>query len=187
MDATPPPPGPRDLVDAHVERWTPLYPALDPDIEGAVVRMQKLVGHLARVKARGLAAHDLAPHEFDTLFALVGAGGGASPSALASGLDLAPASVTGRIDGLEQRGYVRRVPSATDRRRTLVHLTDEGRAVWQGAIEVMGGEEERLLHALDADERRLLSDLLRKVTLRAYGPEDPSPAPPPPHTLSDRA
>lgn len=78
-------------------------------------------------------------------------------------LDLAPASVTGRVDGLERRGYVRRTHSTADRRRIDVELTDDGRAAWLGAMDVLGHEEYRLLGALDVGERRLLADMLRRV------------------------
>ncbi len=42
---------------------------------------------------------------------------------------LSPASVTAMLDDLERDGIVTRVRSDTDRRRVLVLLTDEGRAV----------------------------------------------------------
>jgi DNA-binding MarR family transcriptional regulator len=42
---------------------------------------------------------------------------------------LSPASVTAMLDDLERDGIVTRVRSDSDRRRVLVTLTDEGRAV----------------------------------------------------------
>jgi MarR family transcriptional regulator, organic hydroperoxide resistance regulator len=42
---------------------------------------------------------------------------------------ISPASVTGMLDDLERDGIVTRVRSDTDRRRVLVTLTDEGRAL----------------------------------------------------------
>jgi DNA-binding MarR family transcriptional regulator len=42
---------------------------------------------------------------------------------------LSPASVTAMLDDLERDGIVTRVRSDTDRRRVLVVLTDDGRAV----------------------------------------------------------
>jgi MarR family transcriptional regulator, organic hydroperoxide resistance regulator len=42
---------------------------------------------------------------------------------------LSPASVTAMLDDLERDGIVTRVRSDTDRRRVLVLLTDQGRAV----------------------------------------------------------
>jgi DNA-binding MarR family transcriptional regulator len=47
---------------------------------------------------------------------------------VAKRLMVTPAVVTGLIDRLERRGYVRRINSTDDRRRVLLALTDEGRA-----------------------------------------------------------
>ncbi|MEV4257195.1 MarR family transcriptional regulator [Spirillospora sp. NPDC049652] len=157
----------RDQVDDHVDRWLPVLPHLDPDIEGAVTRLLKIAGHLRRTRERALADGDLHVHEYDTLRALAGRDGRAAPSQLAADLGIAPNSVTGRLDGLAARGFVRRTPSETDRRRVIVELTEEGRAAWRGAMSPVGDEERRILAALDPDERRLLSDLLRRVMIRA--------------------
>lgn len=157
----------RDWTDGHVERWKPVLPELDPDIEGAVTRMKKLSVHLRRVREQSLLDFDLDRQEFDTLHKLAGRGGTAAPSELAADLDLAPASVTGRLDALERRGFVRRTPSTTDRRRVDVELTDRGRSTWLGAMDVLGNEEERLLRVLGPDERRLLNAMLRRVMVVA--------------------
>ncbi|MEU8503438.1 MarR family transcriptional regulator [Streptomyces brevispora] len=157
----------RDWTDGHVERWKPVLPELDPDVEGAVTRMKKLSVHLRRVREQSLVDFDLDRQEFDTLHKLAGRGGKAAPSELAADLDLAPASVTGRLDALERRGFVRRTPSTTDRRRVDVELTAEGRSTWIGAMDVLGNEEERLLGVLDKDERGLLNAMLRRVMVVA--------------------
>ncbi len=158
---------PRDWTDGHVERWRPVLPHLDPDIEGAVTRMIKLTRHLARVREQGVADYDLQKHEFDTLHGLAGRGGRATPSELRADLGLAPASVTGRLEALERRGFVVRTPSSDDRRRVDVELTEAGRTAWRQALDVVGREERRLLGVLAPDERRVLSDLLRRVLLAA--------------------
>jgi DNA-binding MarR family transcriptional regulator len=157
----------RDWTDGHVERWAPVLKGLDPDIEGAVTRAKALTDHLRRVRERSLSDFGLHKHEHDTLHTLAGRGGRAAPSDLAADLKLAPASISGRLDGLERRGFVRRTHSAEDRRRVDVELTDEGHAAWLGALDVVGHEEYRLLGTLDATERRTLSDLLRRVMIVA--------------------
>lgn len=159
-----------DRVDLHVQRWLPVLPGLDPDVEGTVTRMSFLTRRLHAVKEEALADLDLQAKEFGTLHALAGRGGRAAPSELAADLGMAPASITARVDGLLRRDFVRRIPSAVDRRRVDVELTDAGRAAWLRAMDVVGGEEHRLLGALTPDERRLLSDLLRRVVLVAEGP-----------------
>ncbi|RKN21524.1 MarR family transcriptional regulator [Micromonospora musae] len=161
-----------DRADRHVRRWLPVLPDLDPDVEAAVTRMQLLTRHLRAVKERALADVDLPAHEYDTLHALAGRQGRAAPSELAEDLGVAPASITARVDSLVRRGFVERIPSSTDRRRVDVALTDAGRAAWRGALDVRGAEEQRLLGVLDPGERRLLSDLLRRVLLAAEQPAD---------------
>ncbi|MFG3054078.1 MarR family winged helix-turn-helix transcriptional regulator [Kitasatospora sp. NPDC048239] len=164
---------PRDWTDGHVERWRPVLPHLDPDIEGAVTRMNKLTKHLGRVREQGVADYGLPKHEFDTLHVLAGRGGHAVPSELRTDLNMAPASVTGRLEALERRGFVIRTPSTEDRRRVDVELTEAGREAWRSALDVVGREERRLLGVLDPAERRQLSDLLRRVLLAAEAPPEP--------------
>lgn len=137
--------------------------------------MKKLSVHLRRVREQSLVDFDLERHEFDTLHKIAGRGGSAAPSELAQDLDLAPASVSGRLDALEKRGFVRRTPSTTDRRRVVVELTAEGRETWLGAMGVLGHEEYRLLGVLAPGERTVLNDLLRRVMIAAESTEPPRP------------
>ncbi|GAB3217707.1 MarR family transcriptional regulator [Micromonospora halotolerans] len=160
----------RDPVEQHIERWLPVVPDLDPDVEGAVIRMLLLSRHLREVKDRALAELDLQEKEYGTLHALAGRGGRAAPSEIAGDLRMAPASITARVDALVRRGFVRRIPSEVDRRRIDVELTDAGRAAWRRAIGVVGDEEIRVFGVLTPDERRTLSGLLRRVTLAAEPP-----------------
>ncbi|WP_327353917.1 MarR family winged helix-turn-helix transcriptional regulator [Streptomyces sp. NBC_01304] len=157
----------RDWADGHVARWLPVLPDLDLDIEGAVTRMQKLTVHLRRVREQSLGALDLERQEFDTLHKLAGRGGTAAPSDLAADLDLARASITGRLDTLERRGFVRRTPSRTDRRRVDVELTEEGRRIWHSSMEAIGHEEHRLFGVLSKAERTQLADMMRQIMLLA--------------------
>jgi DNA-binding MarR family transcriptional regulator len=53
----------------------------------------------------------------------------ATAGALAETARISPAAVTGMLDDLEYDGIVTRVRSDTDRRRVLVSLTDDGRAL----------------------------------------------------------
>ncbi|MEU8519471.1 MarR family transcriptional regulator [Streptomyces sp. NBC_01216] len=166
-------PARRDWTDEHVARWQPVLPGLDPVVEGAVTRMKKLSVHLRRVREQSLVDFDLERHEFDTLHRLAGRGGRAAPSVLAEDLDLAPASLAGRLDALEERGFVRRLRSPADRRRVLVELTAAGRETWLGAMDVLGHEEYRLLGVLDQDERTELNEMLRRIMLVAEAPGGP--------------
>jgi DNA-binding MarR family transcriptional regulator len=158
-----------DSVDRVIGRWISVLPDLDPVVQGAITRMQKLVKHLSRVRQASLARHDLQPFEFETLHTLAGLGPPhrAGPTELAAATKTAPATMTSRIDTLAERGFVRRLPSTTDRRKVVVELTDAGYRAWRGALDGIGDEETRLMGALSPDEQRQLADLLRSMLLLA--------------------
>ena len=166
----------RDSVDEHIDQWLPLIDDIDVDIEGAVTRMQALVRHLRKHKDAMLAKHDLPAGEFDTLHVLVRLGEPhrATPTRLATDVGLSPAAMTGRLDALEQRGFVHRQPSTEDRRKVVVQLTAAGKRAWRSALDDMGFEERRVLGVLNSRERHQLSDLLRRVLVAAEkGPPPP--------------
>lgn len=56
-------------------------------------------------------------------------GGSTSPSELAARVSLSPATVTGILDRLETRRLVRRRRNPKDKRRVIVSLTRDGRAL----------------------------------------------------------
>ncbi|MDE2584420.1 MAG: MarR family transcriptional regulator [Betaproteobacteria bacterium] len=80
------------------------------------------------------AAHvrtlDLTPPQFD-IIATLGNTPGMTFKELGEKTLITKGTLTGVVDRLEQKGLVRRVASATDRRSTLVELTGEGDALFQ--------------------------------------------------------
>jgi RimJ/RimL family protein N-acetyltransferase len=57
---------------------------------------------------------------------------------------MSPAAITGRLDALERRGFVRRLPAPDDRRKVIVELTPAGHRIWRAAGAEHGAEEARL-------------------------------------------
>ena len=88
-----------------------------------------------------------------------------NPTALFGSVILSSGAMTNRLDGLEEMGLVERLPDPTDRRGRLVALTDKGRELVDTAVVDHLENEQRLLGALDADERGQLAALLRKLLL----------------------
>lgn len=82
---------------------------------------------------------------------------------IAAHLRIAPRSVTEVLDGLEERGLVRRVPDPTDRRAVLVELTDPGRSLLAEVDAARDGESATYLSALSERDRAHLARLLRKL------------------------
>ena len=69
------------------------------------------------------------------------------------------------VDGLEQRGYVKRERNPDDRRAYQLQLTAKGRKALTRGRGLMRRAENQLLRSLDADERARLVELLGKVAV----------------------
>jgi DNA-binding MarR family transcriptional regulator len=80
---------------------------------------------------------------------------------VARNLNVTPAVVTGLIDRLERRGYVRRVASVFDRRRVYIELTTAGEDVRDHAEDQLAKRLDDLLSKLSDDEVTALEDGLR--------------------------
>jgi DNA-binding MarR family transcriptional regulator len=84
-------------------------------------------------------------------------------SRLSDKLHIAPRSATEVADALESRGLVERQPDPSDRRATLVQLTEHGQSVLAAIRAARGSEVDRLFGRLSpadqADLARILGQL----------------------------
>lgn len=155
------------MVDTRLEVWARELPSLDLATEGVVERIQKLAHHLERSLGETAGEFGLSLADWHMLAALRGSGEPYRQTAgkLASWLSLSPGAMTSRIDKLEERGWVRRVPDLEDRRVLHVELTDEGRSHWEEAVGVQAAREQLVAAALDERQKETLNRLLRKLML----------------------
>ena len=84
---------------------------------------------LAEINRRRRRIADLSPSAFQCLAILDGAGEPLAAHTIAERLLVSSASTTSLLDTLERRGLIERTPHPTDRRKTLVHLSDEARDI----------------------------------------------------------
>ena len=125
-----------DSVGRMLHVWKAELPDLDLGTEGIVERIQKLNKYIGRLLDETLAEHNLDRGEWSLLGALrrVGKPYRQSPGVLARYMGLSAAAMTNRLNHLEERGLVSRLPDATDRRRIQVELTDAGWQAWQDSV-----------------------------------------------------
>lgn len=129
--------------------------------------LNELIHTLLHTLRRDAAEHfgpaAATPGQHRLLRALQRADGPRRLGELAQVLDVAPRSITAKVDQAEADGQVRRVPDPADRRATLVELTPAGRDVLaRVAAERSAGAAERLAR-LTPGERAELLRLLRLV------------------------
>jgi DNA-binding MarR family transcriptional regulator len=155
-----------DHMDAILAQWKRERPDLDVTALGVMGRLFRAAQLADAELSRGIGSrHDLQPGWFDLLAALRRAGRPfeLNPTQLMATTMLSSGGMTKRLDRLEDAGLVERRPDPSDRRGTLVGLTKKGQDLVEAALLTHVGNEERLLQALSAGERRTLDELLRKL------------------------
>ena len=157
----------RDLVDGQVQRWAAVLPQLDLRVESLVERIYALSKYLQRSQEQTLAGHGVTWGEWRTLGALrkTGEPYRRSPGALAKYEGLSSGAMTNRLDRLEERGLVRRLPAPADRRGLQVELTETGLDLWMKVLGEQAEKEALIASSLSEAEQDQLNALLRRLTL----------------------
>jgi DNA-binding MarR family transcriptional regulator len=165
----------QDEVDSLVAAWARERPDLDVRPLEVLSRVTRLARHLDRARRTAFALHGLESWEFDVLTALRRAGKpyALSPGQLLTQTLVTSGTMTNRVDRLEDRGLVTRLPDPRDRRGVQVRLTARGKDLVDAALKDLLVREEELLGALTSRQQDVLASLLRTLVLpfdRDVGP-----------------
>ena len=116
---------------------------VDEERERALDRVLELTVLLGHDMAHRLAREQLTPARVGILWGLRRQGPQTQRD-LARGRDVTPRNITGLVDGLVTTGLVSRAAHPTDRRATLVTLTDQGTRL----VEQLEREQREFAHLL---------------------------------------
>lgn len=157
-----------DEIQRLVEQWRPERPDLDLDAMATIARLMALGRLLDGVTGELAAEHGLQPPEGDVLFTLrrSGAPYRLSPSAISESLLVSSGTLTSRLDRLERKGLVKRVPHPEDRRSVEVELTPKALKLVDETVTVHVRNETRILEALSERERATLDRAASKLIAR---------------------
>lgn len=143
-------------------------------------KAKRLVGHLQtvmeaaqRVDAKNAALREKLSRGEIRVLRVLGRERHCVMGRLADSICLSLSSATGIIDGLIEKGLVKRERSSVDRRVVEVVLTDAGRALHE---EAMAGPVEfarGLLKGLNGEEQDALAGLFRKIADRIEAEKRP--------------
>jgi DNA-binding MarR family transcriptional regulator len=163
----------RDLTDRLIDRWTEARPDLGVGDLQVTARLARLGRHIADRQEEVFGRFGLNRGEVGVLSALRVSGPAhrLSPTRLGRGLMLSSAGVTSRLDRLERRGLVARLPDPDDRRGVIVELTDQGLQLVDQAVAANTASDRQLLSRLDPEELATLEALLRKMLAGLEVPE----------------
>lgn len=100
--------------------------------------------------------------------------GPSTQQALAQALQVSARNITGLVDALEAGGFARRSPHPTDRRATLVSLTEQGAQVMTEMEESRARMAAHLVADFDPDRLERFRSDLDAVTARLHELMDPS-------------
>jgi DNA-binding MarR family transcriptional regulator len=131
-----------------------------PDLLGFHLRLAHVAVY--RDFATAMAELDLTQKQCATL-QLIGANSGVSQVDLAATLGTDRATMMAIIDRLEQRGFVLRRRSASDRRRQELTLTEVGEDMLQRARRVIAQHERHFTSRFTKDELKALMNALGRI------------------------
>ncbi|GCE30478.1 hypothetical protein KDA_59620 [Dictyobacter alpinus] len=167
----------KDHVDWVLEGWKQELPELPVAPVGIITRLDRLQSYLRSEVSSLYERFGLTGPSFAVIATLRRAGKPyqRSQRALMDALQLTGGTISVRIDRLERDGIVERSADPHDQRGVLVQLTEKGERLFDQVAPLHLANEERLLSALDAQQREQLAGLLR-ILLLSFEPiaaEDP--------------
>ena len=159
-------PLPFDPILRAAEIWDErIGPARTMAAVTSVMRVQQIL--LSAVDG-ALRPHGLTFARYEALVLLTFARNGRLPMrTMGERLQLHPTSVTNIVDRLQGDGLVRRMPHPTDRRATLVEITEAGAALREKATDSVTAIDFGLV-GLEPEQKSQLTELLGQVR-RAAG------------------
>ena len=132
-----------------------------------VIKITKLGGLLSRPFFQTFATeHDLTLNEWRALVLIVRRPG-VSSQEIAAFTGLHAMNVSRAVAGLRDKGRVESTQDPTNHRRQLLSATRAGQQLFDELFPSARERADRLFEVLDADERRVFSELLDRVTTRA--------------------
>ena len=152
---------------AQLQRDVEVYVAAgaDESVQRVMTAVHGLSRKLDQWYDRQLADLDLSTGEYAVMSKLVRDGGdnGLTPSALADAANVAPSSMTHRLDRLAERGLITRATDPDNRVRVRVQLTEDGWEMFRSVIRESNMVETDVLKPLDKADRTALADLLERA------------------------
>lgn len=154
-----------DDTDRIIAEWKLERPGLFQEGTALVGRIRRLALHMESALVAGFKRFGLSHSDYDVLSTLRRRGTRVSQKELMNAVLRTSGTLTFRIDSLEKRGLVQRIPDPADRRGMLVVLTDKGRKLYDRAQPSHTANKEIIFAPLGDAEREQLAAIMRHLLL----------------------
>lgn len=147
-------------------------------VQRVITAVHGLARRLNQWYDRQLADLDITAGEWAVISTLVRdeSGKGCTPSQLADAANVAPSSMTHRLDRMVERGLVTRATDPENRVRVRVLLSDRGWELFRSVIQESDMLEADVLAALSRAQRDTLAELL-EIAIQGLDDLDPPTSP----------
>ena len=159
----------RAPVTSDADAFRAEFPGANPLANQAMRNVVRLSDVLVGAVNRRLGDHGLHLATAQALSVLEGADHPLTPNQIGEHLHLTSGTVTTVIDSLEKRGLVERSPHPEDRRKVLVSITKDGRALVDRYLPEAVAIQTAMLAGLDDDELGTLNELLVRALRSTVG------------------
>jgi MarR family transcriptional regulator, 2-MHQ and catechol-resistance regulon repressor len=147
-----------------LRQWGPSYPGFDLHTIETALSLLYTYDLFHQITGRYFAGFGLSKSTFNIMMLLRhGSPEGMLLHDLGELLLVSRANITGLVDHLEQKGYVKRVVDTQDRRARFARLTKKGEELLDRFLPVHFRNITGLLKDLTAKEKEMLIELLKKT------------------------
>ncbi|HET8601381.1 MAG TPA: MarR family transcriptional regulator [Segeticoccus sp.] len=137
----------------------------DESVQRVITAVSGVQRRLGQWYARQLSELELSQGEWTVLSRLATCEEGeqVTPTQLADATNIAPSSMTHRLDRMSERGLISRTTDPDNRTRVLISLTEEGWQLFTQAVREANLVESDVLAPLSQGQREELANLLEIV------------------------
>ena len=156
-----------DLIEKLISEWNRERPELDVDAMGVVGRIMKLGKIFEKRASDALKSSGIHYTDLDVLATIrrSGAPYELTPKQLMESVLITSGAMTALLNRLAKLKLIYRAPDKNDGRIILAGLTEKGKQLIDKAIKIRFEEAKASVSSLSAKEYKLLSELLKKLTL----------------------
>jgi len=153
-----------DLLDRMQEQWQKQSPSMPTDDMALVGRLLIVSHYMNDAMEKTLAPYDIKLPSYGVLAALLRAGEphALTPNELLEQTLITSGAMTNRINKLEKKKLVTRIPSKKDKRSFQVALTPQGKAISEKVVSDVNANYQALTQRFGDKDKAYLNTLLRR-------------------------